>query len=694
MWTRKYRRRRRRQAGEIFDLGDVPAWLGWLFIYTFVLFYFSVSRFVALKALVIKYSSVAEYTTRVKAAVMGLGFLEDFVCTTYFATLLCIFDSLKRVAMGHHKLVRVLATFFVSSALFLAMMAPFIADLLLVVHRDMRFSSGLVATIIREREHLKDAPITEEEVNTSYVNALGLMMVATFFGLVRAFADWTDLSQWNPTHLALNLLVPRLILLESRSNKCINKNAVQDVDQTLEEGEGNASPTTDTHSLLPSAKTESYRRLACHQAVRATVVVIGLVLVPAAVVSISSASSPLVAYSALNATLNELFANALQPAPTDLTLSKVFGDQPAVKTGITGGAKDTNLTGMPQFFTQKGYETWFTTGSSIDLDGWDIFLPTHGFDTVWDNKKMMELAEGYLGITHDDWLGAAHRGLNWGVHDDLSFQILGDLLVNKTKEQNERVSNGESKNPFFVTHYTISSHAPFDSWPKWYSESEKPDFSAFYEGRPHADMIQRYLEVRYFCDMELGKFMNRMATEGILNDTVVIITGDHGQAPEADVTNTHEESMTRVAAAIVAEGRLGDAVGLMIEDAVEHYDFLNTLADITGVPEGGFLQNGVGRSLKRKVPYGERVVFSNEPNRKMSIVRGHQRLRYDQVSDSMMLHDTESDHAMNIDLFPNLTAAAQAEWQAWRDNGRRLAAYYTKRWDENCLLAVNCTTEH
>ncbi|ETP39300.1 hypothetical protein F442_13224 [Phytophthora nicotianae P10297] len=41
----------------------------------------------------------------------------------------------------------------------------------------------------------------------------------------------------------------------------------------------------------------------------------------------------------------------------------------------------------------------------------------------------MELAEGYLGITHDDWLGAAHRGLNWGVHDDLSFQILGDLLV-------------------------------------------------------------------------------------------------------------------------------------------------------------------------------------------------------------------------------------------------------------------------
>ncbi|KAE9026085.1 hypothetical protein PR001_g12275 [Phytophthora rubi] len=149
--------------------------------------------------------------------------------------------------------------------------------------------------------------------------------------------------------------------------------------------------------------------------------------------------------------------------------------------------------------------------------------------------------------------------------------------------------------------------------------------------------------------------------------------------------------MTRVAAAIIAEGRLGGAVGMVIEDAVEQYDLLNTLADITGVPDGGFVQTGVGRSLKRKVPYGERVVFSNEPARKMSIVRGHQRLRYNQVSDSMMLHDTERDHAMNVDLFPNLTAEEQAEWQTWRDHGRRIAAYYTKRWDENCLLTVNCT---
>ncbi|KAG2825466.1 hypothetical protein PC116_g1314 [Phytophthora cactorum] len=283
-------RQRRRQPGQVFDIGNVPAWLGWLFIYTFVLFYFSASRFVTLKSLVIKYSSVAEYSTRVKAAVMGLGFLENFVCTTYFATLLRV------------------AVFFVSWTLFLPMMAPFIADLLLVVHRDMRFSSGLVATIIREREHLKDAPITEEEINTSYVNAVGLMMVATFFGLVRVYADWTDLSRWNPTHMVLSLLVPKLVHLETRSNKCIYKNAVQHVEPNLEEGNGNTSNAEDTHSLLSSVKTT--------------------------VVSISCASSPVVAYSALNATLNELFANALLPAPPQLTRSNELSDQPWVEMFI------------------------------------------------------------------------------------------------------------------------------------------------------------------------------------------------------------------------------------------------------------------------------------------------------------------------------------------------------------------------
>ncbi|KAJ8571498.1 hypothetical protein ON010_g5338 [Phytophthora cinnamomi] len=388
--------------------------------------------------------------------------------------------------------------------------------------------------------------------------------------------------------------------------------------------------------------------------------------------------------------------NMWSSTPTSRSLeSLLFAQVPydsTVKTGITGGRKDTKLSGLPQLFKAKEYETFFTTGCTTRFENWDVFLPTHGFETVLESNEIMALAESELGIPHGDWMNDEHRGFNWGVHDDISLQILGTVLVNKTSEQRERLSQGHAKKPLFITHYTISSHAPFKERPTWYANADKPDFSAIYQDEKHAEDIKDYLEMRYFTDMQLGKFMDRMEKEGILNDTIVVIVGDHGQAPEADVTNTHEEAVTRVAGAIIAEGRLGDAAGLVIEDAVEHYDILNTLADITGQPEGGFVQTGVGRSLKRKVPFGERVVYSNDPSRKMAIVRGHQRLRYDQVTASMLLHDTETDFAMNNDLFSNLTAEAQTEWKNWRLYGRRVTAYFKQRLDGNCLLAVDCTS--
>ncbi|KAG3243278.1 hypothetical protein PI124_g11905 [Phytophthora idaei] len=300
---------------------------------------------------------------------------------------------------------------------------------------------------------------------------------------------------------------------------------------------------------------------------------------------------------------------------------------------------------------------------------------------------MIDLAKNEMGITMDQWF--EHRGFQWGVHDDISFKFLGDLVMNKTNEQSEGMANGEKKKPLFLTHYTISSHAPFDSSPTWYAEIEKPDFSPLYTGKSHEAAIKRYLDLRYSRIYGVWAILGPHVRQGFLNDTIVVIVGDHGQAPEADQWNIHERSVSRVASAIIAEGRLGTAEGLVVDNAAEQYDILNTLADITGVPEGGFLQHGIGCSLKLEIPFGERVVFANDPGYKMSVVRGHQRLRYDSMMDSMFLHDTEADHYIEKDLFPELSHEEQAEWMSWRDNGRKITAYYKKRWDDKCF-AANC----
>ncbi|CAI5714121.1 unnamed protein product [Hyaloperonospora brassicae] len=809
---------RRRWCRTSFQSSDVDAmpWLGWLFVYAFALFFFSISRCLALPALLDMYGSPKDNTVVVKVLALSVGFLEDVVCATYFATALWLFDTVRRSLAKRAwasngmaiKMAGATTAFVVSWLLCFAAVAPPVVDLMLVLYKHMRFSFGLSATLFRERDNLKAAPISTQEVYAAYGTAGFLVVIATFFALVRVLSSWADLAMWNPTHL---LQAPVRFMNSKASEKTAVAKSARGVKYevvALEDGRLDSPADAETtETVSPSSGENVQRRAKCYYALRATTVVVGLVVLPSMVMVLCSACSPLVAYVALNATLNELFRQAFQPSLQYVEPASVNVDQPwtekyidatelhelygnntlyrrtsgfqgdlafnvsvdaadppnvliiAVesfrfrdsrylvgeedpsglfkgtnmtitpnfdrwarrgvalrniwssrptsrslesilfaqvpyqsnfKTGITGGRKDTKLSGMPQLFVEKGYETFFTTGSSISLDSWAIFLPSHGFGTVWEVTKMKALAEQKLGIRHGDWNGAETRALRWGVHDDVSFKLLGDLFVEKKQEQRERLARGEPKKPLFLTHYTISSHDPYESWPKWYEDADKPDFSKFYEGEKHANQIERYMKVRYFTDMELGKFMDRMETEGILNDTIVVIVGDHGQGPEGDFAKKMEESMTRVPAAIIAEGRLGHDVGTVIDDTAEHYDLLNTLADITGLPEGGLQQDGVGRSLKRKFLTDKRAVYSNDPSQKMAIVRGHQRLRYDEVGEVMMLHDTETDYNMTTDLLPGLTAEERAEWIAMRDDGRRIAAYYNKRWDGDCLLAVDC----
>ncbi|KAI9919947.1 hypothetical protein PsorP6_015528 [Peronosclerospora sorghi] len=745
------------------------------------------------------YGAPDDYTVTVKASSLGLGLLEDFVCTSYVATALWLFDTLKRSATGrwghltHMHAALQVATFTVSWLLVFVAIAPVVADLVFVLCRDTRFSFSLLATILREREHLKDAPIRTEEVHTAYFGAAFVVVLATLFSLVRTRTTWADLSLWSPVEL-----VAPASRKQSVSVKTGTEDAARGVQYTavaLEEGSDN-----EMDDRFRPVRRQSYNHV-----VQVSTVLLGLLLGPTLLIALRSTCSPLIAYAALNVTLNEFFFRAFEPAPIettivesarpwmekyidDLEVHTLFGNDslyrrttgfrgdlafnvsidPAnppnvliigvesfryrdsrylvgehdpsnlfkgtnltitpefdrwakrgvalrniwssiptsrslesllyaqvpydssVQTGITDGKIATKLSGVPQLFIQKGYETFFTTGSSIDFDNWNTFLPTHGYNTVWSVNEMKRIAQRKYNISVVDWNGVERRGLGWGVHDDLSFQILGDLLVEKHQKRKELAAQGKPTQPLFLTHYTISSHEYFDSWPRWFDKVDKPDFSPMWEREEHATRVQNYMTVRYFTDHELGKFMDRMEREGVLNDTIVVIVGDHGQAPENDKPNLEEESCTRIPGAIIAEGRLGDAVGLVIDDVAEQYDLLNTLADITGLPDGGFNQTGVGRSLKRKLVSKTHVVYSNDPMRKMSIVHGHLRLRYDAVTDHVMLHDTDTDFHMLHDLMPKLSRKEQEMWKAWRDDGRRISAYFKARWDGKCLLAVEC----
>ncbi|KAG2773869.1 hypothetical protein PC129_g20506 [Phytophthora cactorum] len=803
-------------------MSPAPNCAGWAFVYGTSLLFFSVYRVLTLRSLITMYGTEKDATLDVQVGAVVLGALQDLVCATYLSAALWGVDhwlkqqqqtdneedaGIQKPLDLRQRRTRQKASivrFTASLLLFILMTVPFVADLLLVRIRDMRFNFDLVKMAIHESNNASAAEISSAEVNQAYISAAMAIASATVFAAVRARNDWADLTRWSLTKQVTQVVARKLKRVDATAK--------------MEEGEGetmgflgNNVPSEkiqEDEVPLPDKRQDKTVRC-CGRHVKTVVVVFALVLLPAVVLALSQACSALVAYAALNATLNELFMHALfvssqgflpliangtinaetyihtdtedyelfqedslyrrttgfhgdlafdvkvehenppnvllvvvesfrfhdshylvgEEDPSNLfrgsnitvtpnfdkwakrgvafsnmwsswrtsrsVESFLFAQVPydsVADSGMTGGKKNYQLDGLPQFFKAKGYEPFFTTGCKTDYDDWDTFLPSHGFETVWGRDEMIKLAESDLGITPDQWFGKEHRELYWGVHDDISYQILGDLMVNKTKEQSDRLAKGEAKKPLFLTHYTISSHVSYEERPTWYAEAEKPDFSALYDGVEYAASIKNYAEMRYFSDMEFGKFMDRMSAAGILNDTIVVVVGDHGQAPEAGnyIPEARDVSVHHVAGALVAEGRLGDAVGLKIEDATEQYDILNTLADIVGVPEEGFLQDGVGRSLKRQAKFGDRVVYSNNPSRKMSIIRGTERLRYDRAARSVLLHDAKADHDMLLDLFPDLTPEQQNEWFKWRDNGRQLTEYYVKRWDKRCLFAAKC----
>ncbi|OWZ02102.1 Sulfatase [Phytophthora megakarya] len=412
----------------------------------------------------------------------------------------------------------------------------------------------------------------------------------------------------------------------------------------------------------------------------------------------------------------------------------LFGQMPydsVTETGTTTGRLDTNLTGLPQLFKAKGYDTIFTTGTRTDYDYWDTFLPAHGFDTVLDRWGLVDIVENELKL--DDWSGGNHMLTYWGIHDDLSYTALSHIIrtrqfaQNIAKQQAERDAAAAkmktptnvtekplpvttvSTNPWFATHYTISSHVPFHERPDchvpfherpdWFfryvteHRTEMEEFAPLYKGHEHEELIRDYVQMRYFSDMVFGRFMEQIEKDNGLKDTIVVVVGDHGQAPERGSATPEQDQIatSRVAGAIIAEGRIQTPV--VIDDAASQSDLLNTLADIVGLPVGGLLQTGIGRSLKRVPPkgVGKRVAFSNNPSTNLAAVVGNIRLHFfAEGSDAVRAYHTQRDPRQEHDLMGELSDERVRELLEICEDGRALNAYFKSRWDNKCLLQPTC----
>ncbi|DBA01413.1 TPA: hypothetical protein N0F65_007310 [Lagenidium giganteum] len=778
-------------------------WLPWAFIYTVGVIFFFVYRCRALYVMAEMFADSNQGQTSAMITGLILGVVEDLVLLTYVLLALCGFDALlhrcKEKAhpgrlplltiadvsliwptMGNERRVKalllLLLRWVIVSVVFVLAITPFVADMLTMRARLMRFTYVLIKMYLNEKDAATSVEFDQKELDLLSTTISDSVIVTLLVGAVSV--TWLDYSKWSPMQATWSYVERRHFDgMLSRPGGFFDDSSDDD-DAPLMTLEKRPSVRASTAETIEQS-SRAYR------VVNASVLVLLLVVAPAVTMVVMRAMPFFIASVALNASLNEniralfqkefipslsngelasaayyldsssenytLFAdNVLYrrtngfhgPLAFDVEVDKsnppnvlvvavesfryqdsqylignntylmknqnisvtpnfdrwakrgigfhslwsswrtsrsletiLFGQIPydsVTDAGPTGGREGLQLSGLPQLFKQKGYEALFTSGCRVDYDQWERFLPSHGFEEVLAMNEFKRLAEQELGMKPEDWEvgdGRQARAMSyWGVHDDVAFEVLGKIMQKRITEQQARVRKGEPKKPFFINHFTITSHNPYREKPLWYQNyKDIPDFSVLYKGERYSEELKRYLELRYFQDMALGNFLDSMSKQGVLNDTIVVIVGDHGQAPEYGliVPEVADVSCLRVAGALIAEGRLGKYAGMLYKDSAHQYDLLNTLADIVGVPEEGFIQSGIGRSLKR-VQAKDRVVWTNNPSRKMGLLQGNHHVVYARDANAIAVFDPNLDHHEKRDLFPAMTTEEKAHVESLR----------------------------
>ncbi len=184
---------------------------------------------------------------------------------------------------------------------------------------------------------------------------------------------------------------------------------------------------------------------------------------------------------------------------SDRGISAVMGGYPSLLTTsiMVYPEKARSLTLLPEYFNRHNYYTSFYYGGDINF---------YNLKTFMLQSKCRKIT------TKSDFPAKLGRMTKWGVPDGYVFERALDDLKSE-------------KEPFMKTIYTVSSHPPYDVP---YSKIRGNSNEA------------KYLNSVAYTDSCLGVFIDGFRKLPLWNNTLLIITADHGTLPPGptDITET------------------------------------------------------------------------------------------------------------------------------------------------------------
>lgn len=173
---------------------------------------------------------------------------------------------------------------------------------------------------------------------------------------------------------------------------------------------------------------------------------------------------------------------------TDKGLVSILSGYPAQpqRSIIKYPGKTQKLSYVSRKLENIGYKTSFVYGGDADFANFRSFLTYAGFSH----------------ITSDEDFPNEINNSKWGVHDQYVFE-----------QAAKELDTTSSKAPFLKVVLTLSSHEPFDVPLKQFKGEDEPSL---------------FINSCYYTDQYLGKFIDYCKQQSWWNNTLVVITADHG----------------------------------------------------------------------------------------------------------------------------------------------------------------------
>ena len=300
---------------------------------------------------------------------------------------------------------------------------------------------------------------------------------------------------------------------------------------------------------------------------------------------------------------------------------------------------------LAALFKQQGHRTAFVHNGHLEYTNQRAFLTGRGFDTLWD---FADLGEG------------TEPTSSWGGEDYLAVDGIFRFL-DQAKDR-----------PFYVMAWTSATHHPYEPGPRL--EADSLNFFAGREEPFDAWNLNRYLNLVKETDRQLGRLFAGLRERGLDESTMVVVTGDHGEAfgePHSAWGHGSRlyDEFVKVpfyiwAPRLVAKGRRFKTVG-------SHVDVNPTIADLVGLPADESWQ---GRSIFDRTRSPRAYFYAAQDDYRLGLREGERKYIYNATTGDDRLYDLATDPEEQQNLasqFPDECRRLRQRVAAWREHTRR-----------------------